>query len=226
VTLSGAYYSHIAVPIGVFLLLLTGLGPLLAWRASSFRSIAAEFCAAGDCVWVTADCADRGGAEAVADEGVFYSLMTFSLAAAVATAVLRSFCAALPWCIGRRARICWLRCAADAAQHAAVWRIHGSLWLVIIFIGFAGYAFNRSGKSDGPGDTMEIGPYTLKNLGNTQESNPNYDSEFSLLDVYENGKKILDQPMAPEKRVYSGEWAAADDGGESLDDALGSVCGV
>jgi cytochrome c-type biogenesis protein CcmF len=40
------------------------------------------------------------------------------------------------------------------------------------------------------------------NLGNTQESNANYDSEFSQLDVYENGKKILDQPMSPEKRVY------------------------
>jgi cytochrome c-type biogenesis protein CcmF len=50
---------------------------------------------------------------------------------------------------------------------------------------------------------MQIGPYTLVNLGNTQESNPNYDSEFSQLDVYENGKKILDQPMAPEKRVYA-----------------------
>ena len=76
--------------------------------------------------------------------------------------------------------------------------------LVIIFIGFAGYAFNRSTeKAMGSGDTMEIGPYTLKNLGNTQESNPNYDSEYSLLDVYQNGKKILAQPMAPEKRVYA-----------------------
>jgi cytochrome c-type biogenesis protein CcmF len=55
----------------------------------------------------------------------------------------------------------------------------------------------------GTGDKMEIGPYTLVNLGNTQESNPNYDSEFSLLDVYQNGKKVLDQPMAPEKRVYA-----------------------
>jgi cytochrome c-type biogenesis protein CcmF len=78
------------------------------------------------------------------------------------------------------------------------------LGLVIIFIGFAGYAFNRSAEQPmGPGDTMEIGPYTLKNLGNTQESNPNFDTEFSQLDVFENGKRILDQPMSPEKRVYA-----------------------
>jgi cytochrome c-type biogenesis protein CcmF len=78
------------------------------------------------------------------------------------------------------------------------------LGLVIIFIGFAGYAFNRTAeKPMAFGDTMEIGPYTLKNLGNTQESNPNYDSEFSQLDVYQGGKKILAQPMSPEKRVYA-----------------------
>jgi cytochrome c-type biogenesis protein CcmF len=78
------------------------------------------------------------------------------------------------------------------------------LGLIVIFIGFAGIAFNRSAEQPmGPGDTMKVGPYTLKNLGNTQESNANYDTEFSLLDVYQNGKKILDQPMAPEKRVYA-----------------------
>jgi len=76
--------------------------------------------------------------------------------------------------------------------------------LVVIFVGFAGYAFNRSAeKAMGPGDTMTVGPYTLKDLGNTQESNANYDSEYSLLDVYQNGKKVLAQPMAPERRVYT-----------------------
>jgi cytochrome c-type biogenesis protein CcmF len=53
-----------------------------------------------------------------------------------------------------------------------------------------------------PGDKMVVGPYTLVNLGNTQESNANYNTEFSQLDVYEHGKKVLDQPMAPEKRTY------------------------
>jgi cytochrome c-type biogenesis protein CcmF len=75
--------------------------------------------------------------------------------------------------------------------------------LVVVFIGFAGYAFNSTAeKAMSFGDELKIGPYTLKNMGNTQESNANYDSEFSLLDVYEKGKKLTPQ-MAPEKRVYA-----------------------
>jgi cytochrome c-type biogenesis protein CcmF len=47
---------------------------------------------------------------------------------------------------------------------------------------------------------MSVGPYTLECVGFTQDSNLNYQSEFALLDVYENGKKQFQ--MAPEKRVY------------------------
>jgi cytochrome c-type biogenesis protein CcmF len=37
-------------------------------------------------------------------------------------------------------------------------------------------------------------------VGFTQDSNLNYNSDYALLDVYENGKKQFQ--MAPEKRVY------------------------
>jgi len=37
-------------------------------------------------------------------------------------------------------------------------------------------------------------------VGATQESNANYNSEYALLDVYTNGKKQFQ--MTPEKRVY------------------------
>ncbi len=39
-TVGAPFYNHIAVPIGVFLLLLTGVGPLLAWRASLLPQLA------------------------------------------------------------------------------------------------------------------------------------------------------------------------------------------
>ncbi len=37
-------------------------------------------------------------------------------------------------------------------------------------------------------------------MGFTQDSNPNYNSEYALLDVYKGGKKQFQ--MTPEKRVY------------------------
>src|SRR5271155_5081929 len=52
-TMSGAYYSHIAVPIGLFLLFLTGVGPLLPWRATSLKSIRRNFIIPIAALWIT-----------------------------------------------------------------------------------------------------------------------------------------------------------------------------
>jgi cytochrome c-type biogenesis protein CcmF len=204
-TLSGAYYSHVAIPIGVFLLFLTGVGPLLAWRASSFKSLRRNFVLPGIAFIVTALVLVAVGLRPWKDEGIFYSWMTFALCAAVATAIFAEFlrgAGVVHRQTGKNLLSSMVLLVRRSTRRYGGYLVH--FGLVIIFIGFAGYAFNRSAERPmAAGDTLQIGPYTLKNLGNTQESNANYDSEFSLLDVYENGKKVLDQPMAPEKRVYA-----------------------
>ncbi len=71
----------------------------------------------------------------------------------------------------------------------------------MIFIGFAGSAFNQSQERElGFHDRMQVGPYTLVAESFTQDSNPNYDSELALLDVYERGKLIT--TLTPAKRFY------------------------
>ncbi len=47
---------------------------------------------------------------------------------------------------------------------------------------------------------MNIGPYTLECVGFTQDSNPNYNSDYAMLDVSKGGKKLFQ--MTPEKRFY------------------------
>src|ERR1700743_3593181 len=39
VTVGPPFYNRVAIPIGLFLLFLTGIGPILAWRSTSFKSI-------------------------------------------------------------------------------------------------------------------------------------------------------------------------------------------
>ena len=203
-TLSGAYYSHIAVPIGVFLLLLTGVGPLLAWRASSFKTYRRNL-VQPTIVMVVAAClfliAHRKDAF---DEGVFYSMVTVALGAGVATALIMQYVGGTK-VIHRQTGKNYLNSmfllVARNTRRYGGFLVH--LGVVIIFVGFSGYAFNQTAeKPMGIGDKIYIGPYTLINIGNTQESNANYDTEFSQLDVYEHGKKELDEPMSPEKRVY------------------------
>jgi cytochrome c-type biogenesis protein CcmF len=42
-TLNAPFYNRVAVPIGLFLIFLTGVGPLLAWRSTSLRAIRRNF---------------------------------------------------------------------------------------------------------------------------------------------------------------------------------------
>jgi cytochrome c-type biogenesis protein CcmF len=204
-TLNQEYYRYVEIPIGIFLLFLTGVGPLLAWRASSFKSLRRNFVLPLIAFWITVIGLLLAGLKPWADSGVLCSVMTWSLSSAVLVAILSEFLRGAS-VIHRQTQknivSSMVLLVLRSTRRYGGYLVH--LGIVIIFIGFAGYAFNQTAEQPmAPGDQMRIGPYTLQNIGNTQESNANYDSEFSLLNVYENGKKILDQPMAPEKRVYA-----------------------
>jgi cytochrome c-type biogenesis protein CcmF len=73
--------------------------------------------------------------------------------------------------------------------------------IVVMFIGIAGGAFNRAVEQEmSYGDTLSIGPYRLVCMSITQDSTPNYDTNFALLDVYRGGRRITQ--LSPEKRTY------------------------
>ena len=42
-TIDGPYYNKVTIPIALFLIFLTGVGPLIAWRKSSFASLKKSF---------------------------------------------------------------------------------------------------------------------------------------------------------------------------------------
>ena len=55
-------------------------------------------------------------------------------------------------------------------------------------------------RYDETGDKMQIAGYTLVCQSYTQDDKPNYESEWAVLDVYKNGKKV--DTMFPERRFY------------------------
>ena len=73
--------------------------------------------------------------------------------------------------------------------------------IVVMFIGIAGGAFNRAAEMEmSYGDTLAIGPYRLVCQSITQDSKPEYDTDYAVLDVYRDGKYVTQ--LAPEKRTY------------------------
>jgi cytochrome c-type biogenesis protein CcmF len=73
--------------------------------------------------------------------------------------------------------------------------------VILIVIGFAGLPFNQDKEQEmGFGDKMQIAGYTLVCQSYTQDDKPNYSSEWAVMDVYRNGKKI--DTLFPERRFY------------------------
>jgi cytochrome c-type biogenesis protein CcmF len=204
--MNAAYYNVVEVPIGLFLLLLTGVGPLLAWRSTTLRTIRRNFILPGIAFAFAAITLMIGGVRPWTNaddwESTFFSLLAFSLAAAVTTAIFSEFL--------RGANVVRVQTGQNILASAGTLmrrntrRYGGYLvhfGIVVLFIGIAGGAFNQSHEMVmGFGDQTSIGPYRLVCQSYTQDSNANYDTDYALLDVYKNGKKLFQ--LAPEKRFY------------------------
>ncbi len=202
VTVGPPFYNRVAVPIGVFLMLLTGVGPLLAWRTGSLHSLRRNVVRPSFAAMAAAALLLLTGERPWSGEGAFYSYTVWVFATFVVTAVLSEF--------GRGARVLAAQTGRGLLRSAVLLtqrntRRYGGyiihLGVAVIFIGFAGSAFNQSREQELHfHDRMQVGPYTLVAGSFTQDSNPNYDAEYALLDVYEHGKLIT--TLTPAKRFY------------------------
>ena len=206
VTVGAPFYNNVAVPIGLFLLLLTGVGPLLPWRATSLKAVKRNFVLPVIVLWaVVIVCFAAGGNPwqgGAFSPGNLYALVGFALAAAVLTAIVSEFYrgAAVIARQGRRNLFVavWLLTRRNTRRYGG-YLVH--IGVVLAVVGLCGAAFNRNVESElALHNRMSVGPYTLECTGFTQDSNENYNSEYAVLDVYKGGNKVFQ--MTPEKRVY------------------------
>ena len=232
VTMGAPFYNRVNLPIGLFLLFLTGIGPLLAWRSTSLRSIRRNFILPGIAMAVALAVLIAVGVRpwAAGDDwqSNLFSLVTFTLAggcdysdwlpeflrgaSVVATQTGKNLLASTVLLVRRNTR------------RYGGYIVH--FGIVVMFIGIAGGAFNQSHEQEmGFGDTMTMGQYRVVCQSFTQDSKPEFDTEYALLDVYRGSKKIVQ--LAPEKRIYfpnTDHADALDDGGAALDAGERSVC--
>jgi cytochrome c-type biogenesis protein CcmF len=206
VTMGAPFYNRVNIPIGIALLFLTGIGPLLAWRSTSLRTIKRNMILPGIAFVAALIGLMASGVRPWKDgddmQASFFSLFTFSLAAFVITAIssefLRGAHVVSTQTGGNIFSSIWLLIRKNTRRYGG-YIVH--FGIVVIFIGIAGGAFNQSREMEmGFGDQMTIGPYRLVCRSFTQDTNPNYDTEYALLDVYRGNKKITQ--LAPEKRFY------------------------
>jgi cytochrome c-type biogenesis protein CcmF len=202
VTVGPPFFNNVAIPVALLLLLLTAVGPLLAWRKTSLESLKRNF------LWPSIGALAVGvvmiifGVRPWKDVGYLFSLMAAMLATLVALTVVSEFV--------RGGRVI----ARHSGQNLLASMVH--LWhrntrryggyivhfgVAVVVIGILGTPFNKEAEKEmGFGDRMTLGPYTLVCQSYTQEDNPNFSNEWAIINVFRGGKQVT--TMYPERRFY------------------------
>ncbi len=196
ITVGPPFFNNINIPIGLLLLFLTGIGPLFAWRKTSAKSLKRS------CVLpVLFSCLTGAGLLAGGMRN-FYAVLCLMLCAFVlATIIEEFFRATLLRTRSRKENFlsALIRLTLKNKRRYGGYIVH--LGIVIMFLGFAGNAFNRETTAHlQAGQQFQIGDYSLEMTEYQEGQEQNYEYGRVLLDVYKGDKKI--RTMAPEKRLF------------------------
>jgi cytochrome c-type biogenesis protein CcmF len=190
------FFNKVNIPIALFLLLLTGVGPLLAWRRTSMDSLWRNF------AWPLAGGVVAGIAAFVGGARSPYALICWILSVFVGLTITSEFF--------RGARVIAGRSSTNLIDGAVQLTLRNTrryggyiihLGMVLVFVGISGQAFNQDVQSDmGVGSKISIGPYTLVCQNFDQVANQNFQSDRATLEVFRNGKSEM--MLYPERRFF------------------------
>jgi cytochrome c-type biogenesis protein CcmF len=190
------FFNKVNVPIALFLLLLTGVGPLLAWRKTSFDALKRNF------AWPLGGAVLAGVIALIFGFRDVYALVCLILSVFVTLTIASEFY--------RGARVISSRDGSNLLTSVGELTLRNTrryggyivhFGMVLVFIGIAGTPFNKDIQKDlGIGDTLKIGPYTILCQNFDQVANGNYQSDRATLEVFKNGKS--DMMLYPERRFF------------------------
>ena len=190
------FFNKVNVPIALFLLLLTGVGPLLAWRKTSFDSLRRNF------AWPVIIGVFSGIVAIVFGFRGIYSLICLILCVFVTLSIASEFY--------RGARVIAARDGSNIltaigdltmrnTRRYGGYIVH--FGMVLIFIGIAGSAFNKDIQMEmAPGQSLAIGPYTILCQNFDRVTNNNFESERATLEIFRDGRSEM--MLYPERRFF------------------------
>jgi cytochrome c-type biogenesis protein CcmF len=197
ITVGPPFFNKIMVPIGIFLLLLIGIGPLIAWRRASAGNLAKNFLA--PLILATA-----GGVVffSLLEIRELYPLLSLIVVVFVVVTIITEFYK------GVRARHRSTGEGVFPSFFKLIWRgkrryggylVH--LGVVLLYIGITGSAFNVEKEATlKPGESLEIDKYSLHYEGLKNQADPNKTSVTATLQLSNQGHLI--STLKPQKNFY------------------------
>ena len=196
ITVGPPWFNNIMIPIGLALLLLTGAGPLLAWRHTSVETLKRSFGwpTLGAIVFIAVLFASgvRDG----------WALGSFAISFFVMWTIVVEFVKGAN--IRRRNSgenffLAMYMLSRKNTRRYGGYMIHAAM--VVMFVGFTGNVFNSETRAEvGEGDSFQLGPYTFNAIKIIEDENENYSSQTLEMEMYRNGR-LIDR-ISPQKRFY------------------------
>jgi cytochrome c-type biogenesis protein CcmF len=185
-TVAAPFFTKWMLPIGLFLLFLTGVGPLLAWRKSTLGNIRNQF------LWPVTSAVVTAGILAAFGLRVWSSGLCFALCAFVTATITQEF-----WRGGnvRRRNTGTDLLTAIIGLVGRNKRRYGGyivhVGIVLIFLGFAGSGFKQDKQVVlKPGEQTTLGHYMLRNDGIKVSDDGQKQMITGYIAVFEDGKQI------------------------------------
>jgi cytochrome c-type biogenesis protein CcmF len=219
VTVGAPYYDFFALVFGLPLVLLMGIGPLVAWRRASLRALAASLVGPAAVALLTGAGLAAAGAGSSPAGLVAYTFAAFVLAAIV-----------LEFVRGTRARRSvagggWLGAFAALVgrnrRRYGGYVVHAAIVLLLIgAVGIGGFASTSEARLS-PGETMRVGDYELTYLESAERRGANAIEVRARLAVARGGEErglveagknryLAEQQVSNEVAIRS-DWLRAED---------------
>ena len=196
ISVGAPFFNKVNIPIALLLLLLTGVGPLFAWRRTSLDSLRRNF------QWPALAALVLGVALVVAGMRDFYAVVCFVLCLFVALTIVIEFHRG-GRVIQRKQGNAYLSALVELT-HRNTRRYGGYLVhmaVVLMFVGFAGAAFNQVGQAElAVGDVLRQGEYEFHLKDIAEDDNGNYASSAAVVELRRDGELL--EVMRPEQRFY------------------------
>jgi len=201
ISVGAPFFDKVNVPIAMFLLFLTGVGPLLAWRKTSTDALKRNF------MWPSIGGLLAGVVAFAFGDRQFYPLICLILSVFVTLTIFSEFYRGAR-VIAARENVNLLTAVGELTMRNT--RRYGGyvihFGMVMIFIGIAGSAFNKDVQQEmRVGQSMSIGQYMILCQNFDSLANDNFQSQRATLEVFKGRKSLM--MLYPERRFFpaSGE---------------------
>jgi cytochrome c-type biogenesis protein CcmF len=199
ISVGPSFFNKLTWPFAALLLLLTGIGPLVAWRRASIESLRRQFVipatvGIGTAIVLLAILARSGNLS-------IYPLVFWSLGAFVTATILQEYTRAVAVRMrgGESASRALATLLRKNQRRYGGYVVH--LGVVFILLGISGAAFNEERLENvSPGEAVAMNGYRLEYLTAKALPKQHYGGAVARLALYQHDEPLA--VMVPERRMY------------------------